>query len=135
MIDMKELDKILLETHMEWRTEEHNVSTKRILKYPLNPGGVASIVLDCKCSQILDIQIQHGKTVVWVETQDDMPAVNLRFVAMGTGWEIPTEVIDRMQYIKTVQDVAGFVWHYYLEENPEMRHRIEVQKCDGIKCA
>lgn len=49
----------------------------------------------------------------WVETRDDFPITTTELVAFGTGWPIPTEIIGDMKYFKTVQDAAGFVWHFY----------------------
>lgn len=38
-------------------------------------------------------------------------------VAWGTGWPLPDDVYYRTDYLGTVEDGAGFVWHYFAEEN------------------
>ena len=88
------------------------MNTTRILKYSLIPGA-ASTEITCKVRKLLDIQTQKGKPVIWIETADDIPEQTFHIVAVGTGWELPTDIMRDMKYIASVQDSEGFVWHYY----------------------
>jgi hypothetical protein len=42
----------------------------------------------------------------------------VRICAIGTGWEF-NSIMDGMKYLGTVQDIMGFVWHYYAKECEE----------------
>lgn len=88
------------------------MSSTRIYKYPVaGEGAVTPIV--CRRSRLLDIQLQGYEMVCWIETRDDYPETTTELVSFGTGWPIPTDLIGDMRYFKTVQDAAGFVWHFY----------------------
>ena len=88
------------------------MSTTRILKYPVNEhGGVIRIT--CRRHKLLDIQPQGFELMCWVETRDDLPETTTELVSVGTGWEMPSDIMDGARYFKTVQDVNGFVWHFY----------------------
>jgi hypothetical protein len=49
----------------------------------------------------------------WIETRDDCPETTIELISIGTGWEVPSEVMDGSFYFKTVQDALGYVWHFY----------------------
>lgn len=88
------------------------MATTRILKYKLNGFGTATKIT-CRRYRILDVQKQGLDLVCWIETRDDYPETTTELVSVGTGWEVPTDVMEYTKYIKTVQDAAGFVWHFY----------------------
>lgn len=88
------------------------MSTTRIFKYPLVGEGIINPIV-CKRSRLLDIQLQGYEMMCWVETRDDLPEVTTELIGFGTGWPIPADLFDGMKYLKTVQDAAGFVWHFY----------------------
>lgn len=84
----------------------------KILKYPIKGNGEVNMIT-CRRRRLLDIQSQGHTLMCWIETCDDMPETTTELVSIGTGWEIPSEVMDRAFYFKTVQDAAGYVWHFY----------------------
>lgn len=88
------------------------MSTTRIYKYPVEGEGVPNQIV-CGRVKLLDIQLQGNQMMCWVETRDDLPVSTTELIGFGTGWPIPTEIIGKMKYFKTVQDAAGFVWHFY----------------------
>ena len=91
------------------------MSIKRILKFPLRPGEIPT---DIKCNFVglLDIQVQRSIVTAWVVTDNNAPEITLQIIPLGTGWEIPSDILESLEYIKTVQDTAGFVWHYYMKK-------------------
>lgn len=84
----------------------------KIYKYPVLGEGVLNPIV-CGKVKLLDIQLQGYEMMCWVETRDDFPVTTTNLIGFGTGWAIPSEIIDEMKYFKTVQDAAGFVWHFY----------------------
>lgn len=84
----------------------------KILKYKLNGIGNSTKITCCR-SRILDIQMQEGDMMCWIETRDDCPETTTEIVSIGTGWEIPSDIMTFTKYIKTIQDSDGFVWHFY----------------------
>lgn len=88
------------------------MSTTRIYKYPVAGEGVVTPIV-CRKNRLLDIQLQGYEMMCWIETRDDYPETTTELVCFGTGWPIPTELLSEMRYFKTVQDAAGFVWHFY----------------------
>ena len=87
------------------------MSTMRILKYPIGGGVTTSIT--CKRYRLLDIQLQGDNLVCWIETRDDCPETTTKFLSIGTGWEIPSDLLNGSDFFKTVQDSYGYVWHFY----------------------
>ena len=66
-----------------------------------------------KIKKILTAQFQPGSgPCVWYEVDDELKDIEVKIIAIGTGWELPRE-IKFWDYIGTVQDGMGFVWHYY----------------------
>jgi hypothetical protein len=66
-----------------------------------------------KIKRILTAQFQPDSgPCVWYEVDDDLKDIEVKIIAIGTGWELPKE-IKFWNYIGTVQDGMGFVWHYY----------------------
>lgn len=66
-----------------------------------------------KIKRILTTQFQPGSgPCVWYEVDDSLKEIEINIIAIGTGWELP-ENIRYWDYIGTVQDGMGFVWHYY----------------------
>lgn len=88
------------------------MSTTRILKYPVNGNGVSTSIT-CRRHRLLDIQLQGSKLMRWVETRDDLPKTTTELVSVGTGWEMPSGILEGARYFKTVQDAVGCVWHFY----------------------
>ena len=88
----------------------------RILKFPVFGSG-GETTFQCKRSRLLDIQLQGDQLVCWVETRDEFPMSEIKIMSIGTGWEVPSELLCGYIYFKTVQDCEGYVWHFY-----EKRH-------------
>ena len=83
---------------------------KKIYKYELPVDGGIITIKQC-IIKILSIQEQNGIPVMWAIVDPDNEAVEpLEIVAIGTGWELPTELED---YLGTAQDEYGYVWHYF----------------------
>lgn len=91
------------------------MNAKRILKYHLYNGEV-STEIKCRFVRLLDIQVQHSVVTAWILTDDSVPEVDVELIPIGTGCEIPPEVMDKVEYVKTVQDAYGFVWHYHVKK-------------------
>ena len=88
------------------------MSTRRILKFPVKGCG-ADTLITCRRYAILDIQLQGTEMVCWIETDDSLPETTVELTSIGTGWNLPSELMDNYYYIKTVQDADEFVWHFY----------------------
>ena len=83
---------------------------RKIYKYELPVDGGVITIKQC-IIKILSIQEQNGKPMMWAIVDPDNEVVEpLEIVAIGTGWELPTELED---YLGTAQDRYGFVWHYF----------------------
>ena len=85
---------------------------KRIFKYELPIyGGVVTITANV--IKWLDVQEQDGWPVIWAIVDD----TGYEIVAWGTGWEFPDDLI-KCDYLGTVQDGAGAIWHYFMKQVP-----------------
>lgn len=66
-----------------------------------------------KIRKILTAQFQPGAgPCIWYEVDDDVEEIEVDILSIGTGWELPAN-IKYYDYVGTVQDGLGFVWHYY----------------------
>lgn len=90
------------------------MSSQRILKFPLLGDGAVTAI-KCRFARVLDIQVQRSTVAAWILTDDSAPETVIELVPIGTGWEIPSEVFAKMEYLKTVQDDCGYVWHYHMK--------------------
>lgn len=77
--------------------------------YKYNVPGVYNIPL----KQVLDVQIQRGKIVVWCIVDEELPEERIYFDICGTGWNVDR---DLGTYIGTVQDDDCYVWHVFYEK-------------------
>jgi len=79
-----------------------------IYKYELTPPRC--IISIPKGAKILDFQIQHKSPCLWAlidtEQKENM---DLEFVFICTGEEIPAHYIDKTKYLKTFQLVDGSI--------------------------
>lgn len=86
----------------------------KIIKDSVGIEG-ASVILKGKIRRILSIQDQNYRgPVCWYEVDDDLDYIEVRVISVGTEWELPKE-LKYWQFIDTVQDNNGYVWHYYHE--------------------
>lgn len=84
----------------------------RIYKNELRTDGVIT-TLKGQIKKILTTQFQPSAgPCIWYEVDDELEDIEVKIIAIGTGWELPRE-IKFWDYIGTVQDDMGFVWHYY----------------------
>ena len=87
---------------------------KLIYKYPLNIEGYTTI--KAKFAQILDIQMQFDKPVLWAVVDENMEESDITLVSVGTGW--PLSSTEEWTYFKTVQEAEGaLIWHFFIVEN------------------
>lgn len=84
----------------------------KIFKYGVGTDGIKAVIKG-RFKQILDIQMQNGNPKVWILLDDDYDEKTWAITSVGTGWEINEISGD---YVGTVQDDYGYVWHYFLEE-------------------
>ena len=82
----------------------------KIFKYEVNPGTIKAPIL-----QILDVQIQDGKLVMWALVDEDALQKTVEFAVYWTGQEIKQEVLKEFEYFRTLQDDMGLVWHVFIK--------------------
>ena len=70
------------------------------------------VTIKGRIRKILTVQLQNGWPHVWYEVDDNSEEKEVSIVSYGTGWEM-TDKITGWDYIGTVQDVDGYIWHYY----------------------
>ena len=61
-------------------------------------------------SKILDIQVQHGKPVMWVMVETASHPINRNFKVYASGEQVFEDAGD---YKGTWQTVFGLVWHLF----------------------
>ena len=88
------------------------MNTSRVLKFPVKGNGEVTSIT-CRKHRLLDIQLQNHCLFCWIETRDDLPETTTELLSVGTGWDIPSEIMANAVYIKTVPDIFGYVWHFY----------------------
>lgn len=69
--------------------------------------------------KFLDIQMQNGVPVIWAIVNTELKGRRFYIYGYGTGWELNEMVEARGDYLGTVQDNEGYVWHYFLEDIEE----------------
>ena len=63
-------------------------------------------------SEIMDIQMQNGKPVMWALVHPYTREIEVKINMYGTGWETH-ENTTKDEYLSTVQD-GEFVWHFFM---------------------
>ena len=84
-----------------------------IWKFPIHDSGwPAPAVVEMPCgSEILSLQMQHGKPTIWARCNKNEPGkIRRLFVRIGTGWTFSGPL---REHLATIQDEAGFVWHWF----------------------
>lgn len=101
---------------------------KRIYKYRLPvDGGIERI--DANVIKWLDIKTQDGLPHIWAVIDTEGHTKSYEFIAWGTGWDVPDELLD-CEYMGTAIDDYGYVWHYFMDErNNETETATTSEKC------
>lgn len=86
---------------------------KKIYKYPIGSHGHL-YEIEGRFVRVLDVQNQGYGAVLWAEVCDDLPITTLKIMSVGTGWEF--DFPEDTEYIGTIQDFEGYVWHYYMRK-------------------
>lgn len=81
-----------------------------IHKHPLDNFG--EVRLPSK-HEFLTVQMQNNKATFWFKVDTDSNECVKSYVLYGTGWEINEYDSTNEEYIATVQDTDGFVWHIF----------------------
>lgn len=87
---------------------------KTIYKYKLPRDG-QSITVDDYVLEWLRPAPQNGWPHIWAVVDTERTGMTTEIVAWGTGWPLPDDVYYDTDYLGTVEDGAGFVWHYFAE--------------------
>jgi hypothetical protein len=85
---------------------------KRIYKFPLS-GDAMQIVMLPDQAKILHLGLQADRMQLWAEvcTDADVPMVQRKIWAIGTGWPLPDV---NLRHISTAIDGPN-VWHVFEE--------------------
>ncbi len=74
-----------------------------------------------KGSQILCVQVQHGKPVFWAIVDPEAPKVGRVVRAIGTGHEVPHGMLRDVEYAGTFQVAGGMLmWHVFMGPEQEI---------------
>ena len=88
----------------------------KILKYVLRVIEEQTLNLPEEVHS-LSLQMQHGVPTLWVAAEG-LSGHPRTIRVVGTGWDIPEEA-QAGQYLGTVQDDGGYVWHYFMDRRGE----------------
>ena len=90
---------------------------KVIYKYELGVDGEARIIND-NIEKFLHVESQYGIPMVWAEVNlDKASETSWKIFSIGTGWDLPDELMVGLNYVGTVLD-GPYVWHYYWRMTP-----------------
>jgi hypothetical protein len=84
---------------------------KTIHKYGLDVVRVQTVELPAH-AEILSVQVQHGRPVMWAIVEDQNSKVQRTVVMQGTGWELP-HYVEKKDFIGTVQ-LVSLVFHFFI---------------------
>lgn len=85
----------------------------RIYKYPVHLDDRFEIEMP-EAAQILDVQVQQGKPVMWALVYPEAPKVRRTFRLIGTGHPIEIEEWGRLAHLGTFQYANGtMVFHLF----------------------
>lgn len=83
----------------------------KIWKFELKKDRTQLVKMPEK-SEIMDIQMQNGKLVMWAMVDPESENIEVKINMYGTGWETNDNAI-KDEYLATVQD-GDFVWHLFM---------------------
>lgn len=85
---------------------------KTIWKYPVQMGDTFTLKMPIT-ARVLDVQIQHGRPVLWALVDTDSPISMRGFKVYATGEEM-TNLLPTDEYLGTFQvRELGLVFHLY----------------------
>lgn len=97
-----------------------------IYKYPINAAWAAhggSVLELPYLARVLSVQYQEGTGLcLWALVDPEAVKVLRKIHIYGTGW--PADGCLHLDYLTTVQDSGGFVWHVFI--TPGEGHHAEV---------
>ena len=107
-------------------------NTFKVWKYELGSGKEGVVEMP-RSAQVLEVDWQpHGDSVslcIWALVMPDQPKVKRRTLLVDTNEEIPAEVVETFEHVKTLQAMAprldaegnlvpkSIVFHLFLERN------------------
>lgn len=95
---------------------------KKIYKYELGVNGDITTIKG-PIEEILTVQWQTGTgPVLWAIIDTNKEEQEINIVALGTGWDLPERT---QEYIGTIQDDFGYVWHYFTIKLNTIQSNIE----------
>lgn len=92
---------------------------KQIFKYSVQPG---TNIICAKVVKWLNIGMQAGAVYAWGIVDEDAPEKEWDVKLIGTGWEFEDFWSDEAQYLNTVIDEEGYVWHGFAAETCRVPH-------------
>lgn len=102
----------------------------RICKYDFGEikPGLLSADLNFKIKRVLDTQLQYHDLVLWAEVDTDTPMIEGTKIYVNCVWTGTTPPsAGSSEYLKTVIDADGLVYHVYLVFVGE-----STNDCEGI---
>ena len=84
---------------------------KKIFKYELSFENRTFLKMPEK-SEIMDIQIQNGKPVMWAMVEPDSREIEVKINIYGTGWTID-HLATKDEYLATICD-GELVFHFFM---------------------
>ncbi len=99
---------------MEIHREEGRVmATYRIFKYPVSLTDDVVVEMP-ESAEVLGVQVQQGKAVMWALVDPDASAIARRFRLVGTGHPINGQERYQLRYVGTFQLAEGsLVFHLF----------------------
>lgn len=91
---------------------------RKIFKYEVYPNGIPARYKGYFKRFLEAKMLSDGRMYVWIETDDKYSEEReIELISFGTGWDINEIVCDEtMNYVGTIEDMAGYVWHIYVRE-------------------
>ena len=86
-----------------------------------------------KGAVIFSCGLQNNKICVWAKVDHNQTErVEVEFYIFGTGWPIPDEIDNSLQFIGTVMISDGlYVYHIFIK-HPETSYSIPVTSCSPL---
>ena len=86
------------------------IEQQRVFKYPLSIVN-RQVVEMPKWVSILKVAFQDGQLCMWCQVTPSYQKITYPIYIVGTGYPLPHIALN---YLETVADKRGLVWHIYL---------------------